>query len=108
MIEHKLASRFRNTARTAAASAITKCGIGTASAIVGAFGLSFVASPICAQTRTASMDNVQTAQTSADTAIRPFRVDIPEQALTELRRRIVATQWPEKETVSDTSQGVPL
>ncbi|HKI02801.1 MAG TPA: hypothetical protein VKK31_12560, partial [Thermoanaerobaculia bacterium] len=32
-------------------------------------------------------------------AIRPFHVSIPEEALTELRRRIVATQWPEKETV---------
>jgi pimeloyl-ACP methyl ester carboxylesterase len=41
-------------------------------------------------------------------AIRPFRVSIPEAALTELRRRINATQWPEKETVDDQSQGVPL
>ncbi|HKI01165.1 MAG TPA: alpha/beta fold hydrolase [Thermoanaerobaculia bacterium] len=40
--------------------------------------------------------------------MRPFHVSIPEEALTELRRRIVATQWPEKETVSDQSQGVPL
>jgi pimeloyl-ACP methyl ester carboxylesterase len=43
-----------------------------------------------------------------DTAIRPFRIDISEEALDELRRRIAATQWPEKETVADTSQGVPL
>jgi pimeloyl-ACP methyl ester carboxylesterase len=40
--------------------------------------------------------------------IRPFRVDIPEEALDDLRRRITATQWPEQETVSDQSQGVPL
>ena len=40
--------------------------------------------------------------------IRPFRVDIPDEALEDLRRRIAATQWPEKETVSDDSQGVPL
>ena len=32
--------------------------------------------------------------------IRPFRVDIPEEELTELRRRIAATRWPEKETVA--------
>jgi pimeloyl-ACP methyl ester carboxylesterase len=40
--------------------------------------------------------------------IRPFHVDIPEEKLTDLRRRIAATQWPEKETVTDQSQGVPL
>jgi pimeloyl-ACP methyl ester carboxylesterase len=40
--------------------------------------------------------------------IRPFHVDIPEQALEDLRRRIAATQWPEQETVADQSQGVPL
>ena len=42
------------------------------------------------------------------TAIRPFRVDVPEAELTELRRRIGATRFPEKETVADFSQGVPL
>jgi pimeloyl-ACP methyl ester carboxylesterase len=40
--------------------------------------------------------------------IRRFRVDIPAEALDDLRRRIAATQWPEKETVPDDSQGVPL
>jgi pimeloyl-ACP methyl ester carboxylesterase len=43
-----------------------------------------------------------------DTSIRPFRVDIPEEDLADLRRRIKATRWPEKETVADFSQGVPL
>jgi pimeloyl-ACP methyl ester carboxylesterase len=41
-------------------------------------------------------------------AVRPFRIDVPEEALTDLRRRIAATVWPERETVDDTSQGVPL
>ncbi len=45
---------------------------------------------------------------AADTSIRPFRVNIPDEKLAELRRRILATQWPEKETVADHSQGVPL
>ena len=50
-----------------------------------------------------------TAERSAGaTAIRPFHVDVPEEALTDLRRRIAATQWPERETVPDQSQGVPL
>src|SRR5262249_21859599 len=40
--------------------------------------------------------------------LRPFRVDIPEQELVELRRRINATKWPERETVADASQGVQL
>ena len=42
------------------------------------------------------------------TEIRPFHVDIPDEALEDLRRRIAATKWPEKETVADQSQGVPL
>ena len=45
---------------------------------------------------------------SAMTDVRPFRVDIPEEKLTELRRRIDATRWPTKEPVSDRSQGVQL
>jgi pimeloyl-ACP methyl ester carboxylesterase len=40
--------------------------------------------------------------------IRPFDIDISDEALDDLRRRIVATQWPERETVADQSQGVPL
>jgi pimeloyl-ACP methyl ester carboxylesterase len=45
---------------------------------------------------------------AARTAIRPFRIDVPEEELAELRRRILATRWPERETVADDSQGVPL
>jgi pimeloyl-ACP methyl ester carboxylesterase len=45
---------------------------------------------------------------SAMTDVRPFQVDIPAEKLTELRRRIDATRWPTKETVSDRSQGVQL
>jgi len=41
-------------------------------------------------------------------AIRPFRVNFPEADITELRRRINATRWPERETVTDDSQGVQL
>jgi pimeloyl-ACP methyl ester carboxylesterase len=44
----------------------------------------------------------------AGTEIRSFHVDIPDEALEDLLRRISATQWPEKETVADHSQGVPL
>jgi pimeloyl-ACP methyl ester carboxylesterase len=47
-----------------------------------------------------------TVETTSD--IRPFKVDIPDEALDDLRRRVAATNWPEKETVADQSQGVPL
>jgi pimeloyl-ACP methyl ester carboxylesterase len=47
--------------------------------------------------------------TSVDqSAIRPFEVHFPDADLTDLRRRIDATRWPERETVDDDSQGVPL
>ena len=48
-------------------------------------------------------------QTGSDqAAVRPFQVSFPEAELTDLRRRILATRWPERETVTDDSQGVPL
>jgi len=40
--------------------------------------------------------------------VRPFRINFPEEQLVELRQRILATRWPEQETVADGSQGVPL
>jgi len=43
---------------------------------------------------------------TAPTAIRPFRFNVPEEDLADLRRRIAVTRWPEKETVADASQGV--
>ena len=46
--------------------------------------------------------------TATGDAIRPFRIDIPETAIADLRQRIMATRWPEKETVVDRSQGAPL
>ena len=42
------------------------------------------------------------------TAVRPFRVNVPEAELAELRRRINATRWPDRETVTDQTQGVQL
>jgi pimeloyl-ACP methyl ester carboxylesterase len=50
-----------------------------------------------------------TQQASGDkTAIRPFRIGFSDADLTDLRRRVNATRWPERETVTDDSQGVPL
>src|SRR5882762_12016619 len=48
------------------------------------------------------------ATAPAADALRPFRVDIPEAELADLRQRLAQTRLPEKETVTDYSQGVPL
>ena len=45
---------------------------------------------------------------ATDGAIRPFRIETPDEAVDDLRRRVAAPRWPEKETVADDSQGVPL
>jgi pimeloyl-ACP methyl ester carboxylesterase len=45
---------------------------------------------------------------SVETEIRPFRVDMPEEAITDLERRVTATRWPSRELVADRSQGVQL
>src|SRR5271169_5573293 len=70
---------------------------------------------IMSRTLTTQKENVMT-QTSATqqrseraadkNAIRPFHASVPDAELTELRRRIHATKWPERETVADASQGV--
>ena len=49
-----------------------------------------------------------TSTVETATEIRPFQVDVPEEEIVDLRRRIAATRWPEQETVADHSQGVPL
>ena len=50
----------------------------------------------------------QREQVPDKNALRPFHLKVPETELTELRRRINATRWPERETVSDSTQGVQL
>jgi pimeloyl-ACP methyl ester carboxylesterase len=51
----------------------------------------------------------QSAATAKDdTSIRPFSADVSDEALADLKRRIAATRWPEKETVTDATQGVQL
>jgi pimeloyl-ACP methyl ester carboxylesterase len=47
-------------------------------------------------------------ETSSDETIRPFKFQASQADLDDLKRRILATRWPEKETVSDQTQGVPL
>src|SRR5271155_5007654 len=56
----------------------------------------------------ATTPDAQAKSTGARDAIRPYHIHVPEQALVELRARLRATRWPEKETVSDRSQGNQL
>ena len=57
---------------------------------------------------TPSSSPASAAAATGGDAIRPFSINVPEAELTELRRRINATRWPERETVTDASQGVQL
>jgi pimeloyl-ACP methyl ester carboxylesterase len=49
-----------------------------------------------------------TPAAAEDASIHPFQVSIPEEALTDLRQRLAASRWPDKETVADQSQGAQL
>ncbi|KAA0070526.1 epoxide hydrolase family protein [Tardiphaga sp. P9-11] len=55
-----------------------------------------------------SLLSVQPAPAATNATIKPFRVIVPERDLTDLRRRLAATRWPDRETVADQSQGVQL
>src|SRR3954453_17431334 len=48
------------------------------------------------------------AAAADDNTIRPFKISVPDEDLADLRRRLVATRWPDKETVADQSQGAQL
>jgi pimeloyl-ACP methyl ester carboxylesterase len=80
----------------------------------GALSLFLLAAPNYAQTvpvADASVTSSAPAKASTlgeDTAIRPFHVNVPEAALVDLRTRVAATRWPDRETVADQSTGVQL
>jgi pimeloyl-ACP methyl ester carboxylesterase len=59
-------------------------------------------------TTTGTRPERKAAQATEQNAIRPFTVNVPEAELTELRQRIIATRYPERETVADGAQGVQL
>jgi pimeloyl-ACP methyl ester carboxylesterase len=82
-------------------SSPTRRGLLAATAAVAAFGLvRSVSAGTSGETRP--------AEASPDNVIRPFHIDFPQAHLTDLRRRIAATRWPERETVTDATQGVRL
>ncbi|ARN23676.1 multidrug MFS transporter [Piscinibacter gummiphilus] len=83
------------------------------SAAIGGAGLGLL--QLSSGTHAAQSDGVGAANPSGATSValgdervREFRIRVPEAALTDLRRRLVATRWPDRETVADTSQGVQL
>ncbi len=67
-----------------------------------------VASALVMQVALSNAQNAPSGNASTDEAIRPFSVHIPQEKLVDLKRRVLATQWPDKETVADQSQGVQL
>jgi hypothetical protein len=60
------------------------------------------------ESTTAGPRSAEPGAAADDPTIRPFRVDLPDQDLDDLRRRIAATRWPSRELVADRSQGVQL
>jgi pimeloyl-ACP methyl ester carboxylesterase len=87
---------------------IANNGIGrrdfVASSLVGTIGLTFPLTSIASSAQAAE----STASPAGGASIRKFNISIPDSALDDLRRRIGATRWPDRETVPDTSQGVQL
>src|SRR5271170_4667250 len=76
---------------------------GTMLGLGATFGPSMIRNAF-ASSRSVAIPNQQ----NGANAMRPFHVNIPEAELTELRRRIRAARWPERELVRDASQGVQL
>jgi pimeloyl-ACP methyl ester carboxylesterase len=77
----------------------TRRSVLATTAAAGALGLA---------TSTGVFGSARAEETAQGTAIRPFRIDVPDEALIDLRRRLAATRWPDRETVTDESQGVQL
>jgi len=103
------------TIGTALSSSPTRRGFFAGSVAALSIGLLVFASPGYAQTVTTSNTDAvvvaaapATGQAAEDRSIRPFTVHVSRAALDDLRRRIAATRWPDKETVADQSQGAQL
>ena len=97
--------RYKTKARTLGAFLLARFLVGFLVATV------FLALPV----RLLALQPVQTSaqaqivdKASADKAIRPFGIHVPQEAIVDLRKRIAATRWPDQETVADQSQGVQL
>lgn len=81
-------------------SSSTRRSVLATAAAAGALGLTTSTSP--------GIFRRAQAEEAGGNAIRPFRINVPEEQLVDLRRRLAATRWPDKETVADQSQGAQL
>jgi pimeloyl-ACP methyl ester carboxylesterase len=71
-------------------------------------GVAMTALAAAAGRRSAAADPLESVRSTAPDGVRPFRVQVAQEELDDLRRRLAATRWPDRETVTDASQGVPL
>ena len=72
-------------------------------------GVAILSAEFVPETARASTDKVEEPVLPAATkAVTPFKVSVPQSAIDDLKRRLASTRWPERETVGDWSQGVPL
>jgi pimeloyl-ACP methyl ester carboxylesterase len=85
-------------------------GVAAATAAAGPLGLAGLSRRLDAMSETMGgrIAEVARPMTVGSPEVRPFEVHVPEATLADLRRRIAATKWPERETVADSSQGVQL
>src|SRR5579864_9829484 len=86
-------------------SSLRRLAFGSLTARV--FSLSFLTAAAFAPPVLAAED-LPTPASTGDTAIRPFHAQFSDAQLADLRKRIAATRWPDKETVDDRSQGAQL
>jgi pimeloyl-ACP methyl ester carboxylesterase len=104
----KLVLPRRRRIMSAGSSALTWRSFLATSAAAGAFALVLLSSLSYSQAVPAADAQASVIATAEDNAIRPFRVHFPDEALADLKRRVAATRWPEREIVNDQSQGVQL
>ena len=76
--------------------------------LAGTMGAMLFAAPAHARSSSVTATAAATGQLVEDIAVRPFRVEIAEKDIQDLRQRLLSTRWPDKETVSDQSQGAQL
>lgn len=87
---------------------VNETAIGLAAAQIGLFGCARSGSTQNPSQTTSPIARVHGPAAGSSTAIRELSIGVPEAELIELRRRIKATRWPDRETVDDQSQGVQL
>ena len=77
-------------------------------ALAGAIATFLAPAVVHAETNSPARSSVEATQSAVDETIRPFQFHAAEEALADLKRRITATRWPDRELVTDNTQGVRL